>query len=75
MSTASPLGERRTVRGHGIDLSISVAGAGPLVILMHGWPEQSLSWRHQVPALVAAVAADGAATAKAANPTTPSNTR
>ena len=54
MSTASPLGERRTVRGHGIDLSISVAGAGPLVILMHGWPEQSLSWRHQVPALVAA---------------------
>jgi pimeloyl-ACP methyl ester carboxylesterase len=54
MSTASPLGERRTIRGHGIDLSVSVAGAGPLVILMHGWPEQSLSWRHQVPALVAA---------------------
>jgi pimeloyl-ACP methyl ester carboxylesterase len=24
------------------------------VILMHGWPEQSFSWRHQVPALVAA---------------------
>jgi pimeloyl-ACP methyl ester carboxylesterase len=54
MSTASPLGERRTVRGQGIDLSVSVAGQGPLVILMHGWPEQSLSWRHQVPALVAA---------------------
>jgi len=29
-------------------------GGRPLVVLMHGWPEQSLSWRHQVPALVAA---------------------
>jgi len=54
MATASPLGERRTISGHGIDLSVSVAGEGPLVVLMHGWPEQSLSWRHQVPALVAA---------------------
>jgi pimeloyl-ACP methyl ester carboxylesterase len=31
-----------------------VAGEGPLVILMHGWPELGISWRHQVPALVAA---------------------
>jgi pimeloyl-ACP methyl ester carboxylesterase len=54
MTKAAPLGERRTIRGHGIDLSVSVAGSGPLVVLMHGWPEQSLSWRHQVPALVAA---------------------
>jgi len=54
MATASPLGERRTISVHGIDLSVSVAGEGPLVVLMHGWPEQSLSWRHQVPALVAA---------------------
>jgi pimeloyl-ACP methyl ester carboxylesterase len=54
MTTASPLGERRTISGHGIDLSVAVAGSGPLVVLMHGWPEQSLSWRHQVPALVAA---------------------
>jgi pimeloyl-ACP methyl ester carboxylesterase len=50
----TPLGDRRTIRGAGIDLSVSVAGDGPLVVLMHGWPEQSLSWRHQVPALVAA---------------------
>jgi pimeloyl-ACP methyl ester carboxylesterase len=48
------LGERRTIKGAGIDLSVSVAGEGPLVTLMHGWPEQSFSWRHQVPALVAA---------------------
>jgi len=48
------LGERRVIAGAGIPLSVSVAGDGPLVILMHGWPEQSFSWRHQVPALVAA---------------------
>jgi pimeloyl-ACP methyl ester carboxylesterase len=37
-----------------IDLSVQVEGSGPLVILMHGWPELGLSWRHQVPALAAA---------------------
>ena len=26
---------------------------GPLVIFVHGWPELSLSWRHQLPALAA----------------------
>ncbi len=25
---------------------------GPLVIFVHGWPELSISWRHQLPALV-----------------------
>jgi pimeloyl-ACP methyl ester carboxylesterase len=47
-------GERRTIKGAGIDLSVTVAGSGPLVVLMHGWPELGLSWRHQVPALVQA---------------------
>ena len=32
------LGERRVIAGAGIPLSVSVAGDGPLVILMHGWP-------------------------------------
>jgi pimeloyl-ACP methyl ester carboxylesterase len=50
----SSLGERRIVPGAGIDLAVHVAGQGPLVLLLHGWPEQSFSWRHQVPALVAA---------------------
>jgi pimeloyl-ACP methyl ester carboxylesterase len=27
---------------------------GPLVIFLHGWPELSLSWRHQLPALAEA---------------------
>jgi len=26
---------------------------GPLVIFTHGWPELSISWRHQLPALAA----------------------
>lgn len=30
------------------------AGEGPLVVLLHGFPEFWYSWRHQIPALVAA---------------------
>jgi len=26
---------------------------GPLAVFVHGWPELSLSWRHQLPALAA----------------------
>ena len=37
-----------------VTLSAEVAGEGPLVILMHGWPELGLSWRHQVAPLVSA---------------------
>lgn len=29
-------------------------GAGPLVLLVHGFPETSYSWRHQLPAIAAA---------------------
>jgi pimeloyl-ACP methyl ester carboxylesterase len=29
-------------------------GVGPLVLLVHGWPETWYSWRHQLPALAAA---------------------
>ena len=42
-----------TVNGH--DCSYLAAGPkdGPLVVLVHGWPELSLSWRHQLPCLSA----------------------
>jgi pimeloyl-ACP methyl ester carboxylesterase len=43
-----------SIRGAGVTLSVTVEGEGPLVILMHGWPELGLSWRHQIPALAAA---------------------
>ena len=44
----------RTVHVNRIDLRVIEAGAGPLVILCHGFPELSHSWRHQVPALAEA---------------------
>jgi pimeloyl-ACP methyl ester carboxylesterase len=46
---------RRTVSTNGIEMQIAEAGGeGPLVVLCHGFPELSYSWRHQLPALAAA---------------------
>ncbi len=42
------------VETNGIRLRVAVEGDGPLVILVHGWPELWYSWRHQIPALAAA---------------------
>jgi len=36
---------------NGIRLRVALAGAGPLVILIHGFPESWYSWRHQIPVL------------------------
>lgn len=33
---------------NGIEVRAAVAGSGPLVILVHGWPELWYSWRHQI---------------------------
>ncbi|MDE2364637.1 MAG: alpha/beta hydrolase [Hyphomicrobiales bacterium] len=44
----------RMVKANGLDMQIVEDGKGPLVILCHGWPELSYSWRHQIPALAAA---------------------
>jgi len=46
--------EQRTVMANGIRMRIAQAGAGPLVLLLHGFPESWYSWRHQIPALAAA---------------------
>jgi pimeloyl-ACP methyl ester carboxylesterase len=35
-------------------MPLAEEGAGPLVILCHGWPESWYSWRHQIPALAQA---------------------
>ena len=40
-----------TVGGHTTFYRAAGPQDGPLVILCHGWPEQSLSWRHQLPVL------------------------
>jgi pimeloyl-ACP methyl ester carboxylesterase len=44
----------REIRANGIRLRIAEMGTGPLVLLVHGWPESWYSWRHQLPALAAA---------------------
>ncbi|WP_437922509.1 alpha/beta hydrolase [Sorangium sp. So ce291] len=49
----SRLSHRFTERG-GVRLHYVEAGEGPLVVLLHGFPELWYSWRHQIPALVEA---------------------
>ncbi|THD59376.1 MAG: alpha/beta hydrolase [Bradyrhizobium sp.] len=48
------LPEFATVQTNGIRLRVALAGKGPLVVLVHGWPESWYSWRHQIPALAEA---------------------
>jgi pimeloyl-ACP methyl ester carboxylesterase len=40
------------VETNGIRLRVALAGSGPLIVLVHGWPESWYSWRHQIGALV-----------------------
>ncbi|AUX33266.1 MULTISPECIES: alpha/beta fold hydrolase [Sorangium] len=49
----SKLSHRFTERS-GVRLHYVEAGEGPLVVLLHGFPELWYSWRHQIPALVEA---------------------
>jgi pimeloyl-ACP methyl ester carboxylesterase len=43
--------EHRLVRTNGVRLHCVVDGEGPLVLLLHGFPEFWYSWRHQIAAL------------------------
>lgn len=38
----------QTIETNGIELRAAVEGDGPLIILVHGWPELWYSWRHQI---------------------------
>ena len=44
----------RTIDTNGIKMHIAEAGQGPLVLLLHGFPELWYSWRHQLPVLAEA---------------------
>jgi pimeloyl-ACP methyl ester carboxylesterase len=44
----------RLVDAGGLPVHIAEAGRGPLVVLLHGFPESWYSWRHQLTALAAA---------------------
>jgi len=46
--------DSRTISANGIELFFLEQGQGPLVLLCHGWPELSYSWRHQIPAIAQA---------------------
>ncbi len=45
---------RREILANGVRLHLVEAGAGPPVLLLHGFPEFSYGWRRQLPALAAA---------------------
>lgn len=42
------------LRISGLDYHVVVAGRGPAVLLVHGFPDDHEVWRHQIPALAAA---------------------
>lgn len=42
------------INTNGIELNVVVEGLGPLVILLHGFPQCSFLWRHQIDPLVQA---------------------
>lgn len=44
----------RRVRVNGVELNVVVAGEGPDVLLVHGFPDSSEVWRKQIPVLVEA---------------------
>src|SRR5579864_7183458 len=49
--TAATSVQHRTVETNGIRMHVVEAGTGPLVLLLHGFPESWYSWRHQLAAL------------------------
>src|SRR5262249_60084659 len=44
----------RVAETNGIRMRVAEAGSGPLVVLLHGFPEGWYSWRHQLSALAQA---------------------
>lgn len=48
---ADAMGEEGFVDSDGVKLHYVTAGKGPLVVLLHGFPDFSYTWRDQMPAL------------------------
>jgi pimeloyl-ACP methyl ester carboxylesterase len=48
----TPTGSRYSVNE--IEMHVMIAGSGPEVLLLHGFPDSHKLWRNQIPALVAA---------------------
>jgi len=45
--------EGRSIQANGVSLYVEDHGSGAPVLLIHGWPDSALLWRHQIPFLVA----------------------
>ena len=53
MALTSPVASR-TIRANGLDFACDECGSGDdVALLLHGFPEARVSWRHQLPALAA----------------------
>jgi pimeloyl-ACP methyl ester carboxylesterase len=52
--TTTPDLDHRLVPSREVRLHVALQGDGPLVLMVHGFPEGWRSWRHQLPALAAA---------------------
>ncbi len=46
--------EPRILRVNGLDMNVLIAGSGPDVLLVHGFPDDHTVWRNQIPVLVEA---------------------
>jgi pimeloyl-ACP methyl ester carboxylesterase len=46
--------EFRMIDANGVKIRVAVQGSGPLVLMVHGFPESWYSWRHQMAPLAAA---------------------
>ena len=42
------------VHANGLDFAYLEQGSGPLVLMLHGFPDSAHTWSHQMPALAAA---------------------
>jgi pimeloyl-ACP methyl ester carboxylesterase len=51
LSNARVFPKPQFVSSNGIRMAVYEEGAGPAVIMVHGFPELAYSWRHQIPAL------------------------
>src|SRR5258708_12660089 len=51
MTATTETWRHRDIITNGIRMHYVIQGEGPLIVLMHGFPEFWYSWRHQVPFL------------------------
>ena len=49
-----PMPNFKTIKTNGINLRVAIEGEGPVVLMVHGFPESWYSWRHQIKALAEA---------------------